>query len=206
MTVQRLNGWLRKVPVWAVYLAGALPPLWLFWQAVADALGPDPVKALERQMGEWGLMLMVATLAVTPVRRLTGLSFLKFRRALGVLTFFYILGHLTVWLVLDMGLLWGQILADIVKRPFVTVGMAAFVMMLPLALSSNNWSVRRLGPARWQWLHRLSYPAALAGAVHYVWLVKGWPLEPFVYLGLILLLLALRLPRMRRAPVFAKAH
>lgn len=206
MTVQRLNGWLRKVPVWAVYLAGALPPLWLFWQAVADALGPDPVKALERQMGEWGLMLMVATLAVTPVRRLTGVSFLKFRRALGVLTFFYILGHLTVWLVLDMGLLWGQILADIVKRPFVTVGMAAFAMMLPLAISSNNWSVRQLGAARWQRLHRLSYPAALAGAVHYVWLVKGWPPEPFVYLAVILGLLALRLPGLRRAPVVATAQ
>lgn len=206
MVAQRLNGWLRKVPVWAVYLAGTLPPLWLFAQAVANALGPDPVKALERQMGEWGLMVLVATLAVTPVRRLTGVSLLKFRRALGVLTFFYILGHLATWLVLDMGLLWGQIVADIVKRPYVTVGMAAFAMMLPLALTSNNWSVRRLGAMRWQRLHRLIYPAALAAAIHYVWLVKGWPLEPFVYLAAIVGLLALRLPGLRRAPVAAGAR
>ncbi|MCY1128767.1 protein-methionine-sulfoxide reductase heme-binding subunit MsrQ [Frigidibacter sp. RF13] len=191
--VQRINGWLRAVPAWTLYVAGALPPAWLFYLAAIGRLGADPVKGLERQMGEWALMLMVAVLAVTPLRRFLGLNLLKFRRAMGLLAFFYVLGHFLVWALLDMGLLWSQILADIVKRPYVTIGMAGLLMLVPLAVTSNNRSIRRLGAARWQKLHRLTYPAALAGAVHYIWLVKSWPLEPFVYLALILLLLAARL-------------
>ncbi len=199
---QRINGALRRVPAWPLYIAGALPPLWLFWRAVGGTLGADPVKGLERQMGEWGLMLMVAVLAVTPIRRFTGVSLIRYRRALGLLTFFYILMHFTVWVVLDMGLLLDQALADIVKRPYVTIGMAGLVMMLPLALTSNNWSIRRMGPANWQKLHRLTYPAALAGSLHYIWLVKSWPPEPFLYLAAILLLLGLRI---RRQPARATA-
>ena len=198
MLAQRFNGWLRKVPSWSVYALGALPPLWLFWLGATGNLGADPVKGLERQMGEWGLMLIVATLAVTPLRRFTGVSLVKFRRALGLLTFFYVLVHLLIWIVLDMGLHWGLMLADIVKRPYITIGMAGLLMMLPLALTSNNRSIRALGTARWQALHRLVYPAALAGAVHYLWLVKSWPIEPFVYLGLVLGLLALRVRRPAR--------
>ena len=203
--VQRINGWLRAVPAWTLYVAGALPPVWLFALAASGRLGADPVKGLERQMGEWALMLMVAVLAVTPLCRFLGLNLLKFRRAIGLLAFFYVLGHFLVWILFDMGLLWSQILADIVKRPYVTLGMAAFLMLLPLAVTSNNRSIRRLGAARWQKLHKLTYPAALAGAVHYIWLVKSWPPEPFVYLALILTLLALRLRFAARVAIWQTA-
>jgi methionine sulfoxide reductase heme-binding subunit len=191
--IQRINGWLKPVPSWTLYILGALPPVWLFFLAASGNLGADPVKGLERQMGEWALMLMVVVLAISPFRRFLGLNLLKFRRAIGLLAFFYVLAHFLIWVVLDMGLLWQQILADIVKRPYVTLGMAALALLLPLAITSNNRSIRRLGAQRWQKLHKLTYSAALAGAVHYLWLVKSWPLEPFLYLAAILALLALRI-------------
>jgi sulfoxide reductase heme-binding subunit YedZ len=193
------NAPLRRLPVWAVYLIGLLPAPWLFWLAVTGELGPDPAKALEHRYGELALQLLVATLAVTPLRRWTGLSLLRFRRALGLLAFAYVCLHLAVWLVLDVqGLVpaW----AEIVKRPFITLGMAAFLLLLPLALTSNDSALRRLGPLAWRRLHLLAYPATLTGALHYLLLVKSWPIEPVLYLAAILGLLALRLPGRRRAP------
>jgi len=194
----RINGALRRVPVWAVYLLGALPAAWLFWQAATNTLGIDPVREIEHRLGELGLQFIVGGLAVTPLRRIAGVNLLRFRRAIGLIAFFYVLAHLAAWLVLDMGMLWGQVAADIWKRPYITMGMAGFLMLLPLALTSNNWSIRKLGGARWRWLHKLVYPAALAGAVHYLWLVKAWPVEPFLYLGGIVALLAIRVWFARR--------
>jgi sulfoxide reductase heme-binding subunit YedZ len=192
----RANDLARRLPTWPVYVAGAVLPVMLAWQAAFGDLGPDPAKVIEKTLGLWALKLVIAGLAITPIRRLSGINLVKFRRAIALVAFFYVALHLAAWLVLDMGLLWDQALADIFKRPYVTIGMAGFVMMVPLALTSNNWSIRRLGAARWRKLHLLAYPAALAGAVHYIWLVKSWPVEPFLYLAAILLLLALRL----RAP------
>lgn len=197
--VGRLNGWLRRVPAWPAYLLGAIPFALILWQTVSGNLGVDPVKEIEHELGDWALKFLVAVLAVSPLRRVLGLNLLKFRRAIGLLAFFYTALHLMAWLVLDMGLLLGQALGDIVKRPYITIGMAALLMMLPLALSSNDWSVRRLGAARWQRLHRLTYPAAVLGALHYIWLVKAWPLEPMLYMAAILALLALRFLPGRRA-------
>lgn len=190
--VQSANAWLRRVPVWPVYAAGAALPLWLIWQGASGALGADPVKAMERTLGLWALRLLVLGLAVTPLRRLTGISLLRFRRAIGLTAFGLALCHFLTWLALDMGFLWGQIVADIVKRPYVTMGMAGLVLMLPLAATSNDWSLRRLGAGRWRRLHRLTYPAVLAGAVHYLWLVKAWPVSPILYLAAVGVLLALR--------------
>ncbi|AUQ51527.1 hypothetical protein PhaeoP83_03299 [Phaeobacter inhibens] len=190
--MQRINSLFRMVPVWLVYMGGMLPAGVLFYQGLSGALGAEPIKALEHEYGELALQLLVATLAITPLRRLLGLNLMRFRRAIGLLCFFYVSCHLLVWLVLDVQLL-GQILADILKRPYITIGMAGFVLMLPLALTSNGISVRRLG-ARWRLLHRLTYPAAFLGALHYVMLAKGFQLEPLIYMGAILLLLALRLP------------
>ena len=188
----RINGALRRVPVWAVYLLGALPAIWLFVQAASNTLGIDPVREIEHRLGELGLQFIVGGLAVTPLRRIAGVNLLRFRRAIGLIAFFYVLAHLAAWLVLDMGMLWGQVAADIWKRPYITMGMAGFLMLLPLALTSNTWSIHKLGAARWRLLHKLVYPAALAGAVHYLWLVKAWPVEPFLYLGGIVALLAVR--------------
>ena len=196
--MDRLNRWLRPVPAWPLYILGALYPAWLLYQGLTGGLGVDPVKAMEHALGKAGLQLLLVTLLVSPLRRFVGLNLLRFRRALGLLTFFYIGLHLLVWLALDVQIL-SQVWADIVKRPYVTIGMAGFVLMLPLAVTSNNWSVRRLG-RRWGMLHKLTYVAVLLGAVHYVMLVKGFQLEPLFYLMATVAVLVLRrIPRARRA-------
>ena len=198
--VDRLNRATRRVPAWPLYILGALPPVWLIWAGFTGQLGVDPVKDMEHQMGEWGLWLLIAGLAITPLQRLVGLRLVKYRRAVGLLAFFYILLHLLIWLVLDVQIP-SQIVADILKRPYITIGMAAFALLLPLALTSNNWSIRRMGSG-WRRLHKLVYPAVLLGAVHFVLLVKGFQIEPLLYLAAIIALLALRLrrPRRQRAP------
>lgn len=190
MLVDRINNTARKLPAWALYVVMPLPALWFLYLGLTGGLGAEPIKALEHELGEVALQILIAGLAITPLRRHLGINLLKFRRAIGLMAFLYVFLHLLVWLVLDVQIL-GQIWADIVKRPYITVGMAAFVLMLPLALTSNNWSVRRLGP-RWRKLHKLTYAVVLLGAVHFVMLVKGIQLEPLIYLALILGLLALR--------------
>jgi methionine sulfoxide reductase heme-binding subunit len=192
MIADRVNAGLRPVAVWAVYLAGAVPALWLVWLALTGGLGVDPVKVLERELGLIGLQLMVAGLAVTPLRRVTGISLIRFRRAIGVLAFVYVALHFAVWVFLDLQMRWGQIGADIVKRPYILAGFAGFVMLVPLAVTSNNLSVRKMGAAAWRRLHWLTYPAVLAGAVHYLWLVRTWEAEPVLYLAAVLGLLAAR--------------
>ncbi len=190
--MQAVNQAIRKIPVWAVYLAGALPAPWFLYLALTGGLGVEPITALEHKLGELALQLLILGLAVTPLRQHLGLNLMKFRRAIGVLAFSYVALHLLVWLVLDVQLL-GQIWADILKRPYITVGMAGFILLLPLAVTSNNWSVGRLGP-RWRKLHKLVYPAVLLGGVHYVMLAKGFQLEPLLYLVAIIGLLLARLP------------
>lgn len=196
---QGVNGWLRRVPAWLVYVGGFAWMGWLFWRALTDWSLIEPIDWLEREYGITSLQLIVATLAVTPLRRFLGVSLLKFRRALGLMVFFFVLAHLLVWALLDVQAL-GAVWADVVKRPYVTVGMAAFLLLIPLALTSNNQSVRRLGGAGWRRLHWLTYPVAILGGIHYVWLARGFALEPLVYLAVILGLLATRLPVRRIAP------
>jgi sulfoxide reductase heme-binding subunit YedZ len=189
----RINGLLRHVPPWIVYLLLALPLVSLVWQAVSGGLGPDPVRTLERSLGETGLQLIVAGLLVTPLRRLLGVNLIRYRRAIGVMAFAYVALHLTVWVSLDLAFRWAEIGTDLLKRPYIIVGMIGFLALLPLAVTSNNLSVRKLGPVVWKRLHRLTYVAAVAGAVHYLMLVKAWPLEPILYAAAIAVLLALRL-------------
>lgn len=193
-----LNAALRKVPVWPLYLLGAIWAAWLFWLGLTGGLGVEPINALEREYGAVGLKLLVLGLMVTPLRRWTGVNLLKFRRAIGVLTFFFILAHFMVWALLDVQSV-ARIWADILKRPYVTVGMAGFVLMLPLVLTSNNLALRKLGAAAWRRLHRLTYVVAVLGVVHYLWLSKGFQIEPLVYLVLVLGLIASRIRWPRRA-------
>jgi sulfoxide reductase heme-binding subunit YedZ len=174
MSVDRINRATRKIPAWPIYIAGCLWAAWLFWLGLTGGLGPEPINALEREYGSVALKLLIAGLLVTPLRRYAGLNLLKYRRALGVTAFFFVLAHLTVWMVLDVQST-SRVWEDILKRPYVTIGMAGFVLLIPLALTSNNLSVRRLG-AQWRSLHKLTYPAVLLGAVHFIWLVKGWPI------------------------------
>jgi sulfoxide reductase heme-binding subunit YedZ len=190
--MDRVNALARRVPTSVVYLFGLVPLGLLVWGAVFGGLGPDPVKAIERGLGERGLQFLLASLAITPLRR-AGLNLLRFRRALGLLSFIYVTLHLLAWVWLDMGLRWGEMLADLTKRPFVILGMVGFVVMIPLAATSWNGAIRRLGAAAWNRLHKLAYVAILAAAVHLALLSKVWTTEVLVYLGLALGLLAVRL-------------
>jgi len=190
---QAVNGRLRRIPVWPVYLISALPFLWLVWQGLSDGMGADPVKFLEKHVGKFGLIFLILGLCVTPLRRLTGISLIKFRRAVGLAAFAYVLLHFSIWLVLDIALRWGEIWADIIKRPYITIGMIGLLAMAPLAVTSNNLSVRRMGSAAWGRLHQLTYLAAFAGALHYLILVKAWPIKPILYFAAVVLLLAVRL-------------
>jgi methionine sulfoxide reductase heme-binding subunit len=187
-----INQTARRLPTWPVYLLGVLPFAWLFWLALNNHLGADPAKALERQLGEYALKFLVAGLCVTPLRWV-GVNLIKFRRAIGLLAFFYVTLHLLTWTVLDKGLRWPEIIADLYKRPYIIVGMIGFTVMVPLALTSFNRAIRAIGPVAWRRLHMLTYVAATAGAVHYIMLKKTWATEPLVYLGLIACLLVARM-------------
>jgi len=190
----------RRVPVGPLYVIGFAPAAVYLWLAVTNRLGADPVKTLERELGLIALQLLVAALAVTPLRELTRVSLLRFRRFLGLMAFYYAAMHLAVWVVLDRQLDWPRIAEDLVKRPFVIVGMAAFLMLVPLAATSWDGAVRRLGAAAWRRLHRLAYPATALAAIHFVWLVKAWPLEPLVYAAAVAALLGYRALRGRIRP------
>lgn len=179
-------------PEWAVYAVGLVPAADLFVRAFSNALGADPLRILENGLGEWALRFLILGLAVTPLMRLARINLVKYRRALGLVAFIYVVLHLGVYLVLDKQFFWGEIGADIVKRPYITIGMAAFVLLVPLAVTSNRLSIRKMGAAGWRKLHRLVYPAVLFGAVHYLLLVKAWPPEPIIYLVIVVGLLALR--------------
>ncbi|MEQ8900845.1 MAG: protein-methionine-sulfoxide reductase heme-binding subunit MsrQ [Roseovarius sp.] len=194
--VERINALARHVPVWSVWLILLVPAVWTFWLGLTGGLGAEPIKALERELGEVALQLLVLGLCITPLRRFLGINLIRFRRAIGLLAFTYVGLHLLVWLVLDVQIP-AQIWADIVKRPYVTVGFTAFLLMIPLALTSNDRSLRRLGP-RWRQLHKLTYGVAVLGSVHFIWLSKGFQIEPLIYLTAILGLLALRLRARRR--------
>lgn len=188
-----LHRGLRPVRPWMVYALGALPLALLVADTLGGRLGVDPVKAIEHRLGEVALQLIVAGLCVTPLRRLAGVNLIRFRRQIGVLAFAYAGLHLLVWMSLDLQFRWAEIGADLVKRPYIVLGMAAFLLLLPLAATSNDLSLRRLGAARWRRLHWLAYPAALLAALHFVWLMKAWAAEPLLYLAGIAALLALRL-------------
>jgi len=196
--IDRINTTLRRIPTWAVYILCLLPVPWLLYLGMTNGLGREPIKALEHELGEIALQLLIVGLCVTPLRKYAGLNLMKFRRAIGVLAFTYVALHLAVWVVLDMSLLWQQMWADVWKRPYITIGMAGFILLLPLASTSNNLSVRKLGAAGWRKLHKLTYVAVLLGGIHYIWLVKGIQLEPILYMAAILGLLAMRAVEIRK--------
>jgi sulfoxide reductase heme-binding subunit YedZ len=180
-----------------VFALALLPLALLVFDTLRDDLGTDPVAQLEHRSGLWALRLLLATLALTPLRRLTmRAEFVRYRRMLGLFAFFYACVHLTVYLVIDLGGYWSQLLIEIAKRPYMTVGFSAWLMLVPLAITSTRGMMRRLG-GRWQKLHRLVYPAALLACLHFLWLVKADHREPLVYLAILttLLLARVRWPR-----------
>ncbi|WP_128255118.1 protein-methionine-sulfoxide reductase heme-binding subunit MsrQ [Falsirhodobacter deserti] len=194
--MQRINTALRRLPTGVIYLLGLVPLGWLVLRGVLGDLGVDPVRTVEHDLGLRALQWIVLGLAISPLRWLTGINLVRFRRGIGLVAFFYAALHLTAWLLLDVQLNWPQIWDDILRRPYITAGMGALILMLPLALTSNNRSIRWLG-RRWQKLHRLVYVAAVAGALHFLLVGKVWVGEALIYLSLVAILLALRVTHHR---------
>jgi methionine sulfoxide reductase heme-binding subunit len=182
-----------------VVATGLLPAAWLAVRAARGRLGAEPIETLTHFTGDWALRLLLASLAVTPARRLLGAPALApYRRSLGLLAFFYACLHLAVYLFLDQGLDARAILEDVAKRPYVTAGLTAFLCLAPLAATSTRGTMRRLGRRAWLRLHRLAYVAAAAAVVHFLWLVKADLREPLIYAGVLAALLAARLVPARR--------
>ena len=178
-----------------MWLLGFAPFAWLVWGAANDALGANPAEYLIRATGDWTLRLLCITLAVTPLRVMLGLpELLRFRRMLGLFTYFYVVLHLLCYSWLDMEFEWGDIAADIAKRTFILVGFGAFVLLTPLALTSFNRAIRWLGVKRWQWVHRLVYAVAVLAVLHFFWMRAGKSdfAEVFVYAAVLFVLLAWR--------------
>lgn len=178
-----------------VFLLCLVPFIWLLLRAFETGdfgLGANPIEELLHQLGRWGLKFLLITLSITPLRRWTGWNWLlRFRRMLGLFAFFYILLHFTTYAVLDQGLELALIIEDVIERPYITLGMAGLLMLLPLALTSTKGMMRRLG-RRWQKLHRLVYLIAIAGVWHFYWQVKLDTLDAIVYALILALLLGTR--------------
>ncbi|WP_296699980.1 sulfite oxidase heme-binding subunit YedZ [Thiocapsa sp. UBA6158] len=176
------------------FLLCLVPLGFLISRGASGALGPNPVEVITHFTGDWTLRLLLVTLAVTPLRRLTGQAWLvRFRRMLGLFAFFYAVLHFTTYLWLDRFFDLGTIAEDVLKRPYITVGFAAFVLMVPLAITSTQDWIRRLG-RRWKRLHRAIYAIGVLGVLHYLWLVKADLLEPAIYAIILAVLLGLRVP------------
>ena len=173
-----------------VFLACLVPLGRLAWKAYNSALGANPIQVITWSTGTWTLVFLMVTLSITPLRKVTRQYWLiQFRRMLGLFAFFYGSLHFLTYIWLDQFFDWQSMTKDVVKRPFITVGFTAFVLMIPLALTSTRWSIRWLGK-KWQLLHRLIYVSAIAGVIHYIWLVKKDVRVPIIYaciLGLLLL-------------------
>lgn len=176
-----------------LFILALIPAGMLVLAFFQDALGANPIEAITHASGDWTLRFLLITLAVTPLRKLTGWHWLiRLRRMLGLFTFFYAVLHFGTYIVLDQFFDWRAVVLDVLKRPYITVGFAAFVLLVPLAVTSTNAMVRRLGGRRWQALHRSVYGIAILGVVHYWWLVKADVFAPLIYALILAVLLGLR--------------
>jgi sulfoxide reductase heme-binding subunit YedZ len=177
-----------------IFLTCLAPLAWLVWRALHDGLGANPIEAITHSTGDCTLTFLLITLAITPLRKLTRQYWLiNFRRMLGLFAFFYGTLHLMTYVWLDKFFDVHEMLADIAKRRFITVGMTGFALMIPPALTSTKWSIRKLGGKRWQALHRLIYFSAAAGVIHYLWLVKADKKKPLEYAAVLAVLMLYRL-------------
>jgi len=179
-----------KLVVWAVCLG---PLVDLIWRAVAGDLGANPIDFVTDRLGDWALRLLLASLAMTPLRIVAGLSWpVQLRRLLGLFAFAYVVMHFSVWILIDHFFAWGQMARDIVKRPYITVGMLALLLLVPLAATSTAAMIRRLGARAWRRLHRLAYVAAALGVLHFLWLAKVGVIDPYYYAAVLTILLGVR--------------
>ena len=176
-----------------VFVGALLPLAWLVWKAVHNDLGANPVEFVTHATGDTALIFLLSSLAITPLRKLAKFpDLIRFRRMLGLYAFFYASLHLLTFAGLDHHFNWAEIVPDVYKRPFVTAGFSAWLLMVPLALTSTTWSIRKLGGKNWQRLHWLVYLSAIAAVVHYWWLVKKDITEPLKYAVILAVLLGFR--------------
>lgn len=183
----------RKLIKRLVFVLCLLPAAFLIYRGLNDDLGANPIEAVIRNLGDWGLRFLLIDLAITPLRQLFGWNVLaSYRRMIGLFSFAYISLHLSAYIGLDQFFAWDAIWRDIVKRPYITFGMAGFVILLPLAITSTNAMVKRLGAKRWRILHRGVYAAGIAGVVHYLLLVKADIRDPVLYIAILIVLLSVR--------------
>ncbi|MEM0976487.1 MAG: protein-methionine-sulfoxide reductase heme-binding subunit MsrQ [Pseudomonadota bacterium] len=195
MVRNALQSAIRILPAWPIYVIGFGPAAWWTYLAVTNQLGAEPAIALEHKLGLFALQLLIVSLMITPIRDWFSVNFIKYRRAVGLMAFYYVLLHLAAYLLLDHQVHWigwDAVIKDVTKRPYIFIGVAALVVLVPLALTSNNLAIRKMGPLRWRVLHQLSYVAILAGAAHFVLLKKTWQIEPIVYCCIASVLVAYR--------------
>jgi methionine sulfoxide reductase heme-binding subunit len=196
MAAFQLSARQKSLSIWALYAIGLLPGLYAFYLGIFGGLGADPVREFEHRLGLWALRLLCLGLAVTPLRDLFKVNLIAYRRALGLLAFYYVLAHFAVYLTLDRGLIFSSILGDILKRPYIMLGMLGLVLLIPLALTSNRWSIRKLG-SKWITLHKASYIIVAAALLHFILSRKSFTLEPVTYTAIVIVLLGYRLIRPR---------
>ena len=192
-----------------LFMAGLLPLARLVWLGVNDGLGANPIEFITHSTGTWTLVGLLTTLSITPLRKISGWNWLiRLRRMLGLFTFFYACLHFTTYIWLDQFFDLQMVVKDVIKRPFITVGFLAFVLLIPLAVTSTNAMMKRLGGKKWQKLHRLIYAIAVLGVVHYWWLVKKDITQPLIYALVLAALLGIRLvfKAQLRIPVVMPKH
>jgi len=194
--------WPQRIDKPLLFVICLIPLGVIFYDIFANRLGANPVEALSHRTGAWALRFLWLTLAITPLRKQFGwVRLVPLRRMLGLYAFFYASLHVFVYLVLDRSMLLSEIIGDITKRPYIIVGFTVFLMLLPLAATSNSRMIRRLGGQRWKRLHRLVYPAAIGANIHFFWLVKSDITEPFIYSVILFILLSYRLPSLAKKPL-----
>ena len=189
--LDKINRFARRVPTWVVYILGLVLAAWVIFDGLSQT---DPVRGIEWGLGLWAVRLLIATLFISPLRW-AGLNLLRFRRQLGLVAFAFVVLHFASWLTIDMGLRWGQILPDLYKRWYILIGLTALVLLTPLAITSNNAMIRKLGGQRWNQLHKLTYVATALAVVHFLMVGKVYTTEVLIYAAVLVGLLAVRVYR-----------
>ena len=187
----------RRLRSWHIYVSLLVPLLFLTYDLLSGRLGVDPMRAIEKSFGVTAIYILILTLCITPFSVLTGINFIRFRRAFGLMSFFYIILHFSTWLLLDMQLRWVEIAESLTRKPFIVFGMMGFLLLIPLAATSNNYSMKRLGKY-WQKLHKLIYAAIILGGIHYLMMEKTLQNDAIITFIIIIALISLRFFKIRK--------
>ena len=187
----------RRLRSWHIYVSLLVPLLFLTYDLLSGRLGVDPMRAIEKSLGVTAIYILILTLCITPFSVLTGINFIRFRRAFGLMSFFYIILHFSTWLLLDMQLRWVEIAESLTRKPFIVFGMMGFLLLIPLAATSNNYSMKRLGKY-WQKLHKLIYVAIILGGIHYLMMEKTLQNDAIITFIIIIALISLSFFKIRK--------